>query len=450
MLVDNTTESQLTALADGIVDPIVSLLRSKATSVHTNAAKVIDSLANGCPEAQNILKDETCLTLLRRLLKARTSEVKVCGASALWSIAGSHIKSRRLVANFIGIDTVVDLMTTRDDKLYYVCSEALGTLATELGSNQNRISDLGGVVPLVDILLCQTSEKVYISILETLELLIVKPGLVPNHTLQKAVADNRGLTTLAGLVVSPMSEVLRVKAACTLAKVILNNPENEVKLSQLSKFTHLSLIKLLGSSDINIRLLAGYALSIYVFNNPMKLELVQAHGSLNIANFTSLLSSQDETHRAHGAFQLVILSKLLVGIDSAEGSIHGIKLLVQLAASQNEKTQFHCCDFLASLARCDKGIPITTVMAGAVTPLLNMLLSQNPPLEEAASIALGYFTYQPLASRLIRSRFRSEPELYEFFRKYLKNIMVSRLFMSEWMYLEKVGLPSLRYMYRFK
>lgn len=441
---DDYQESQLAALADGIVEPVISLLKSKAVSVHTNAARVIESLANGCPEAQVVLKSETCLSLLRRLLKARNSEVKVCGASALWAIAGSQIKSRRLVANFMGIDTVVDLMTTSDDKLYYVCSEALGTLAIELGTNQNKISDLGGILPLVDILLCQTSEEVYISVLHTIELLLTKPGLVPNHALQKSVADNRGLTTLAALVVSPLSEVLRVKAACTLAKLILNNPENESKLEQQSRFSHFSLIKLLGSTDVTVRLLAGYALSIFVFNNPKKLALVESHGRINISNFTNLLSSQDETHRAQGAFQLVILSKLIVGLDSAEGSIHGIKLLVHLAASSNESTQHHCCDFLACLARCKEGIPITTVMAGAVTPLLNILLSKNPPLEEVASIALGYFTYQPQASRLIRSRFRSEPELYQVFQKYLKYITVSRQFMSEWIYLEKIGLPSLR------
>lgn len=433
------------ALNSGIVEPLIFLLKSKAHSVHTNAARVIESLAKDCPEVQAVLQDETCLTLLRRLLKVRNSEVKVCSGSALWAIAGSQIKNRRLVANFMGIDTVVDLMTTPDDKLYYVCSEALGTLASELGSNQNKVVDLGGILPLVEILLSQTSEEVYISVLHTLGLLLTKPGLVPNPSLQKAIAETRGLTVLTALVVSPMSEILRVKAACTLSKLILNNHENESKLMQQDSFSHYSLVKLLSSTDVTVRLLAGEALSIFVFNSPKKLQMVENHGRLNVSNFMSLLTSPNEVHRAHGAFQLVILSKLLVGIDPAEGSIHGIKLLVQLAGSKEEHTRLDSCNFLACLARCKEGIPITTVMAGAVTPLIDILLSKNPPLEEVACTAIGYFTYQPMASRLIKSRFRTEPELFNVFQKYIKNITVSKQFLDEWNYIEKVGLPSLRY-----
>ena len=449
VLLDGCRDNQLTALEEGIVHPLVSLLRSKVTSVHSNAARAIESLAYECIEAQKILQNEAlssqCIILLRRLLKVRNAEVKVCGASALWAIAGSHIESRRHIANFMGIDTLVDLMALRDQKLEYVCSEAIGTLATELGDNQSKIIELGGILPLVEVLVSQTSEQVYLSILHTLGSLLTKPGLVPNTVLQKAIVDARGMTILTALVMSPVAEVIRVKAACTLAKLVLHNPENERKLSQQSvEFSYFSLLKLLGSSEIEVRLLAGYALSIFVYNNPKKLDLLKSQGNINISNFNSLLCSNDEIHQAHAAFQLVILSKLLIGLKDVEASIHGIKLLVQLMASPLEKTKLLCAEFLACLGRCEEGISLATVMAGAVTPLLDCLLCNNPPLEEAASAALGFFTYLPLASRLIRGQFRSEPEMYRVFQKYLQNISVSTHFMDEWISSEKAGLPSLR------
>jgi hypothetical protein len=448
VLLDRCYESQLAALSDGIVEPLVNLLKSKAISVHTNATCAIESLAKHCLPAQNILINEAtsfnCLMYLRRLLKTRNPDVKVCSASAMWAIAGCNIKSRRHIANFMGIDTLVDLLTTPNDKLYFACSEALGTLATELGENQNVIAELGGILPLVDVILCQTSEEVYISVLNTLGLLLTKPGLVPNTRLQKAVVDARGISLISALVSSPLSEVIRVKSSCTLAKMVLNNPEYEKKLTEQPGFSHYSLVKLLGSSDVQVRLLAGYALSIFVFNNSEKLQMLKSHGGLNVSNIVNLLSFEDESHQAHGAFQLVMLSKLLVGVRDVEASIHGIKMLVKLLNSPLESTKLCCCNFLACLGRCKEGIPTTTIMGGAITPLLDCLLSDNPPLEEVASAAIGFFTYEPLASRLIRSRFRSNPTLYAIFRKYLQYINFSHDFMNEWLYVEKVGLPSMR------
>lgn len=375
---DGCNENQLAFLDEGIIDPLVSLLRSKDTSVHTNASLAIESLAYQCVPAQQLLQIQTsssfsmCLTYLRRLLKTRNSQVKVCSASALWSIAGSQIQNRRKIANFIGIDTLVDLLTTPDDKIYFVCSEALGTLATELGDNQNTIAELGGVLPLVDVILCRTSEEVHISILNTLGLLLTTPGLVPNTLLQKAIFDARGIPLITALAVSPMSEIIKVKATCTLAKLVLNNAEYEQKLSEQPGFSYFSFLKLLGSLDINVRLLSGYALSIFVFNNSEKLQMLKSTGSLHVSNLVTLLVSENETHQAHGAFQLIILSKLLTGIRPVEASIHGVKVLVQLSTSQHEETKLHCFEFLACLGRCREGIPMAAIMAGATTPLLGM------------------------------------------------------------------------------
>ena len=438
--------NQLAALEGGIIHPIVSLLRSKAISVHISAARAIRVLAEGCPEAQKILQGEStqCTTLLRRLLKSLNLEVKVCGATALWAVAGSQIENRRRIANFMGIDTLIDLLATRNNELDFVCSEALGVLATQLGNNQHNIAELGGLIPLVEVLICKTSQKVHVSVLRTLSSLLTKPGLVANSELQKAVVEARGITFITALFLSPLSELIRANAACTLAKLVLNHPENERKLNQQSGFSHLPILKLFGSGDQEIRLLAGYALSVFIFNNPYKLEAIKSHGKIHLADFGDLLSSQDETIQAHAAFQLIILSKLITGARDVEVSIHGIKLLVQLCSSPQESTKILCTEFLSCLARCREGIPTAAIMAGAVTPLLDNLKMGNTPIEEVSSAAIGFFSHQPLASRLIRSRFRSEPELYKIFQKYFEFVEVSPRFLDDWKTAEKAGLPSLR------
>lgn len=426
----------------------MTLLKSRTVSVHSNASNAIRALAEDCLESQEILqKDSTyCTVLLRRLLKSLAPGVKVCAGTALWAVAGDHTENRRAIAQFMGLDTLIDLLAIHDTRLDYVTSEALGALAGQLGNYRCSIHELGGLIPLVESLVRKSSEQVYISVLNTLGTLLVKAGLVPNPQLQKAVADARGLVFITALLLSPQPESIRVNAACTLAKLVLNNKENEDKLNKQTEFSYLAVLKLLGSDEADIRKLAGYALSIFVFNNPKKLETMKKFGMINLSNFTGLLQSNEE-HQAHAAFQLVTLSRLILDIRCVDAIIYGIKLLVKLSSSLSENTQLLCLEFMACLARSRDGIPKTSIMAGGLTPILESLLTNNPPVEEMASIAIGYYSHVPLASRLIRSRFRSEPALFTVFKNYIEFAHPSKQFMDDWYSTKKAGLPSLRYIH---
>ena len=437
--------NQLAALNEDIIPPLVALLRSRTVSVHSNAANAVRALAEDCPESQVVLQNEStqCTVLLRRLLKSLAPGVKVCAGTALWAIAGDQTENRRMIAHFMGLDTLIDLLAIHDSRLDYVCSEALGALAGQMGNYQHTIYELGGLLPLVEVLISKSSGHVYISVLNTLGTLLTKPGLVPNTELQKAIAETRGITFITALVLSPLEELIRVNAACTLAKLVLNNKDNEDKLCRQTGFSYLAVLKLLGSNEAEIRKMAGYALSVFVYNNPKKLEMIKSMGSINLSNFTSLLES-NEQHQAHSAFQLVILSRLIHDIRPVDACIYGIKTLVKLSNSPSERTKLLCCEFLACLARSREGIPMTSVMAGALTPLLEDLLTKNPPVEEMSSIAIGFYSYVPLASRLIRSRFRSDPVLFTVFEKYLKYANPSKQFLDDWHSTEMAGLPSLR------
>lgn len=444
-VLEGNRPNQLSALSLNAISFLVALLRSKKVSVHSNAARAIEALAENCEESQReLLGNSTCISLLKRLLRMRNPEIKVCGGCALWAIAGSLTSNQRLIATYMGLELLVDMLTVHNEKLDFVCSEALGSLATELGDNQDRIATVGGLKPLVDILTMPTSQRVCLSVIHTLSAVTMKPALVPNPDLQKAIANARGIVVLASIVSSQAAEIIRVEAACTLAKLVLNNPDNDMYLTKHTDFSYRSIFKFFTSSTPIVRLLAGYCLAIMAFNNSVKLEQMRAYGSLNIANFTPFLCSVDEFQQAHAAFQVVVLAKLLSGIRDVEAMVRGIRLLVELCSSEAEQTKVLSAEFLASLAHSSGGIPNTIIMAGALDPLLENLRSGNGPAIESACVALGYLTFNPMASRLILGTFRDDPELYDIFKGNYSMVVMSKKFLEDWSNAEKAGLPALR------
>lgn len=370
VLADNRP-NQLHALSCDIITPLVGLLRSKQVAVHSSAARALEVLAEGCEESQRLLLGNgMAIRLLKRLLKMRDPVVKVSGGCALWAIAGQLISNKRDIATHMGLELLVDMLTIRDEKLDFVCSEALGCLATELGGNQNRIAAVGGVKPLVGVLTTPTSERVVLSVVHTLAALLVRPALVPNPKLQAAVATARGISVLAEIVASEhASEIVRVEAACTLAKLVLNNAENDRYLFRYTSFSYRTVFRFLSSSDDTVRLLAGYCLSVTAFKNPAKLEVMQSIGRLDMALFLPFLQAEEELYRVYAAFQVVVLSRLLSGVRRVEAVVQGIKLLVALCSSPIERTKVLSAEFLACLAHSSGGIPDTVVMAGALDPL---------------------------------------------------------------------------------
>ena len=444
-ILERNLQNQLCALSEGVVPPLVALLRAKEVPVHTNAARALEALAENCQESQTKLQgDSTCIALLKRMLMMREPDVKVSGGCALWAIAGSLISNKRLLAAHMGLEVLVDMLIIHNEKLDYVCSEALASLATELGDNQNRIASVGGVKPLVEVLTMPTSQRVCLSVIHTLAALTMKPALVPNPSLQKAITNAKGITVLASIISSEAAEIVRVEAACTLAKLILNNPDNDRFLARYTNFSFLSIFKFFTSANPTVRLLAGYCLAIMAFNNSAKLGAMKAHGSLNIANFVPFLESEDEFFQVHAAFQIVVLSKLLTGIRGVEATVRGIKLLVGLCSSDVEQSKVLSAEFLASLAHSRGGLPDTIVMAGALDPLIENLLSGNGPVMESSSVALGYLTFNPMASRMMIGVFRDNPEQYDVFKDYQNSVVISKKFLTDWESAELAGLPSLR------
>lgn len=443
ILMTSHEENQLKALSNSAENDLVNLLKSKVITVHCNAALAIEAMADGNPQCQTtLLSHPLCITLLIRLLKMVDREVKICGTSALWAIAGHSLGSKCHIAYRMGLEVLVDMVGLHCEELEYICSEALYSLASEVGDNQAKIADVGGILPLVDILRAPSSDRVCLSVIHTLAALTIKTALVPNVAIQTSIAAS-GITLLTSLLVSHNNELVRVEAACTLAKLVLNHKQNERKLMREPKFSYLVVLKFYSSENENVRLLAGHALAIFAFNNPERLDVMIAHGSLNYQHLFYFIHSKDEFHQTHAAFQAVVLAKMICGIKDVNACIQGIRILIHLLNSKREEIQILSSEFLASLARSKSGVPEAIVLAGAMDSLVANLLCGNKQVIEAAAVVLGYLSFNAMAFRILKTTFRDNPQLFTIFYKHLQTGVVSAKFLESWRLAKEVGLPAL-------
>ncbi len=445
-IVERNRSNQLAVLDEKVVPPLLLMLRSIEVAVQKSAAKLIETLAEDCEEGQmELMADYVCIKLLKRMLKMRDPTLKVRGSCALWSIAGDLISNKRVIASHMGLEMLVDMLTIHYEELDFVCSQALASLATELGDNQNRIISVGGVKPLVDVLTLPTSQRVCLSVVHTLSAICMKPALVPNRHAQNMIAFGKGLSILAGMVTSTnVAEIVQVETACTLAKLVLNNKRNDSILTKQIGFSYQQIFRFLKSSESNVRLLAGHCLALLAYNNPSKALMLKQCGTLHMSNFKPFLQSDNQFYHVHSAFQMVVLSSILEGVKSEEAVIQGVKMLVNLVSSEVEQTKVLSAEFIASLARSQNGIPGVLVIAGLLDPLMNNRTS-NDPVIESSSVALGYLTFNPMASRMMLTMFRDDPELFNVFSRMFPLITYSAKFLTTWKHITRPGLPSLRF-----
>jgi len=436
-------ENQLKALDRNGENDLVNLLKSKVITVHCNAALAIEAMAENNSQCQStLLSHHMCITLLIRLLKMVDREVKICGTSALWAIAGHSLGSKCHIAYRMGLEVLVDMVGLHCEQLEYICSEALYSLASEVGDNQVKIADIGGILPLVDILRAPSSDRVCLSVIHTLAALTIKTALVPNVAIQTSIAAS-GISLLTSLLVMHSNELVKVEAACALAKLVLNHKQNEKKLMREPKFSYLIILRFYSSENENVRLLAGHALAIFAFNNSERLEVMIAHGSLNYHHLLYFIQSRDEFHQTHAAFQAVVLAKMICGIKDVNACIQGIRILINLLNSKHEEIQILSSEFLASLARSKSGVPEAIILAGAMDSLVANLLCGNKQVIEAASVVLGYLSFNPMAFRILKTTFRDNPHLFTIFYKHLHTGVVSAKFLESWRLAKEIGLPSL-------
>ena len=444
MIVQGHPSNQILVMKEDAKDHLLYLLKSPDASVYSNAALAAECITTDNGECQRyFIADTQFVSALVRLLKMADTDVKVRGASALWAIAGSCLADKRFIAVRMDISCLVDTIGLGSEPLDFVCGEALGALASEMGENQAKIFQVGGVIPLVHILNVETSERVLLCVIRCLAALAVKPALVPNKGVQDSVNLARGIVHLLQIIWKNPSELVRAESACALAKLTLGNIDCKRVLYQDSGFQFRKVFAFATSADPQVRLVGGEAISVFVYNTPEILQKYLTLGRIEYAHYLTVLCSASEEQQASAAFQITVLAKLLTGISSGQACVQGIKMLVHLTWSTNEETQVSCCEYLARLSHGSDGLSQVIIGAGGVDAMVSCLKSGNGPVVQGASAVLGYLSYNHTARRLILSVFRDEPHLFTAFNSSLYHRKVCPVFLSMWKDIQRDGFPSL-------
>ncbi|XP_063964781.1 ankyrin and armadillo repeat-containing protein-like isoform X3 [Lytechinus pictus] len=437
-------DNQNAVIAEGAVEPLVKLIKCHNIKVQVKAAAALESLGESNPDSQRAILDLHAPGALIKLLTFWALDVKEQAACSLWALAGSTRRQQKEIAQYIGISGIIDLIV-KSERLQYVACKAMIALTRESFDNQNEIKKENGILPLVRILRSsKTIERVLMTVIKALGTLCIGVANRNNPVTQNKIAEEGAIGTLVGILRSSSNPHIKVEIAVTLGAIILGNRSNQKLLEEEPMFSIHLLLQLMNEKDESVRLKAGTALSTFAFNNTSQQYNIREAGGIRMSNFQRFLESEDDSHQAHAAFQIVVLARVIVDRDQVSLSAEGVTRLVGLLKSENQNTVILAGSLLASLAHTRAGIPDAMITSGAVDILIYHLNSDNIEVRSSSAVALGYLTFNRTATRLLLIATRNTPGL---FQKLMDNLdkdgKISEDFTEEFRRQQVVGLPAL-------
>ncbi|KAM9484134.1 ankyrin and armadillo repeat-containing protein isoform 3-T3 [Salvelinus alpinus] len=439
-------ENQDTICGAGAVAPLVLILRGRKIAAQVTAARALEAIADHNPAIQARFLKKSAAKHLLRLLKVFQVEAREQGAVSLWALAGHTLKQQRLMAVHIGYHFILELILSSSDRMQYVGCQAVIALSRDSRSHQDGLCKENGVPPLVRLLRgSRTTESTLLSVIRSLGILCIGGAHTNNPNSQRVIAEEQAIPTLLELVKHQESLQVKVQVAQTLACVLLGNQDLQTTFWEKEEFTYETVLELLRVPDQqDICLEAGYALSLFAYNNTTQQAAILQNGGIPIAMYEPFLNSKNEMERAKAAFQIVVLAKVITDTDQVTLSARGVTVLVDLLQSTNPNTVVLTAQLLASLAHTRAGIPDAIVTMGAVGHLCAHLYSEEEEVRTASSSALGYLTFNRHAHRLLLVECRNTPSMYDLLTQHLiEDAKISHIFTAEFERQKIVGLPSL-------
>ena len=120
------------------------------------------------------------------------------------------------MATNIGVNLLIEFLTSSAEELHYIGSEGLGVLARGALSKQTAIAKANGIHPLVR-LLRNKHEHIVLSVIRTMRYLCVGVGYVPHLQNQTTVHTARGIRNLVKMMAESENELIQMEAAHALA-----------------------------------------------------------------------------------------------------------------------------------------------------------------------------------------------------------------------------------------
>ena len=445
-LVSEHTSNQNAFVAENGVQPLMELMRVKSRECQFAAVEGIHALAEGNEGNQSIVTEHGCVMVLMRLLKrSREADLRTRTAGALWAIAGAKNAQRRSIAAEIGINLLIEFLSENlPESLHFIGSEALGVLALGVRNKRDEIAKANGVMPLVRLLgKANTPAYIVLSVLQTLRALCLCLGFRPHVQNQEAVTKEGGLKFLIRYMVQARQDIIKVEAAYTLGCVCLSNNANMKAVLDHKDFSFLHMLRQLYDEDLEVHLLAGAALAVFAYNNVTNQRNIAMSGGVRYNAFLPFLESKSEKQSTYAAFQVVVLSRIIPDEDQSLTSATGIKLLVSHLNSINEDIQTAAANFIGGLAHTRAGIPGAIISIGTISLLGKLLMSQYETVQAAASVALGYLSYDSIGERQLLGVCRHDPFLYEVIQFHAGKVKLSPQFVERWQHCKMIGLPPI-------
>ncbi|XP_028847606.1 ankyrin and armadillo repeat-containing protein isoform X2 [Denticeps clupeoides] len=429
----------------GAVSPLVQILRGRRVDAQVKAAKALEALADHNFAIQTSFLKKSAAKYLLHLLKVFQLDVREQGAVSLWALAGQTLRQQKQMAEHIGYHFILDLLLSPSDKMQYVGCQGVIALSRECRTHQDGFCEENGVPPLVRLLRStRTKERTLRSVITALGSLCIGIAHTNNTKSQRQIFEEKAIPSLLELFQKHSSLQIKVQVAQTLACVLLGNQKLQRAFWEQDKFSYKSLLDLLQLPDQDICLEAGYALSLFAYNNTAQQTAILQTGGIPISIYEPFLNSKNLTERAKAGFQIVVLARVITGTDQVTLSARGVTVLSELLRSQSPCTVVLTAQLLASLTHTRAGIPDAMVTMGVVQDLSDHLHSKEEEVRTACASALGYLTFNRRAHRLLLVKCRNAPLTYHLLMQNLsEDARMSRLFTDDFRREKTVGLPSL-------
>uniref|UniRef100_G1QGA3 Ankyrin and armadillo repeat containing n=1 Tax=Myotis lucifugus TaxID=59463 RepID=G1QGA3_MYOLU len=397
-------EVQNALAAEGVIPPLVALFKGKQLSVQVKGAMAVEALASYNPSIQRAFLENSLSKYLLKLLKAFEISVKEQGAVALWALAGQTLKQQKYMAEQIGYNFIINMLLSPSAKMQYVGGEAVIALSKDSRLHQNQICEGNGIAPLVRLLrISKLAEGTLLSVIRAVGSMCIGVAHTSNPISQQFMVEENAFPVLIQLLRS--------------------HPSLSIK---------------------DIRLRAGYALTLFAFNDVFQQYLILENGIMTLSIFEPFLESTIETEKAMAAFQIIILAKVIIDVDHITLSSRGVTILIDSLYSLQSTTIVLTGNLIASLAHSRAGIPAAFASLGTVQRLCYHLYSGKEEVRTACSCALGYLTYNAIAFRILLSECRNKPNQFlRIINSISRDASINPAFLKEFRMQQKVGLPSL-------
>lgn len=227
----NNETNQNSFVDASAIPHVLAVTRLRNKDIQVTAVECIRKVAANNPYSQKQMQTDQVQELLLKLLGTTRSEVvKEKTALALWAIAGREFDVKRLIAERMGVGTLVEFINSMSEDLNFIGSEGLGVLAQGPLSYHSDIANANGIAPLGRLI---RSEKEYIvlSVIRAIRFLCLGVGYVPHKKNQNTIMTIRGIKLIVALMVHSRNQMIQVEAALTLASVSLGEESISMSLS---------------------------------------------------------------------------------------------------------------------------------------------------------------------------------------------------------------------------